>query len=39
VTAETKEFLERQISAENDREKALLDIQRKSEYLCSFLLA
>ncbi len=32
VTAETKEFLERQISAENDREKALLDIQRKSEY-------
>jgi DNA mismatch repair protein MSH6 len=31
VTEETKGFLERQLSAETDREKALLDIQRKSE--------
>eukprot|EP00092_Neocalanus_flemingeri_P023891 GFUD01025916.1.p1 GENE.GFUD01025916.1~~GFUD01025916.1.p1 ORF type:complete len:1157 (-),score=408.68 GFUD01025916.1:96-3209(-) len=29
VTDETKEFLERQMSAEDQREKALMDIQRK----------
>ena len=31
VTEETKEFLERQIGAETDRDKALLDIQRRSK--------
>ena len=29
VTSETKQFLERQIAAEDQREKALMDIQRK----------
>jgi DNA mismatch repair protein MSH6 len=33
VTSETKEFLDRQIAAETEREKALLDIQRKSKLL------
>ena len=31
VTEETKEFLERQIGAETDRDKALLYIQRRSK--------
>ena len=29
VTVETRQFLERQVAAENQREKALMDIQRK----------